>query len=179
MPSLDMTDIEVVLRDRKGRPLLGVDADGDLVHLTGQQSFLGYASSMQSPAGGLAVLGGAGGTSGQTYTTQTMRYLEMQLANGELWVAVNIRLILTAKGTITGNVQVQGLPRPVSMQSVFQIFFSLLATNKVGVWGLAAAGQTNVDLLGLAAAGTTPANLVDADIANNTQMYLSGLYRAS
>ena len=52
-----------------------------------------------------AVLGGAGGTSGQTYTTQQGNYIKM----GPL-VHCGMYMQFSAKGTITGNLEVQNLP---------------------------------------------------------------------
>jgi hypothetical protein len=51
------------------------------------------------------VLGGSGGTSGQTYSVQQGEYLKI----GK-WVFVEGRLVLTVLGTITTNAQIQGLP---------------------------------------------------------------------
>lgn len=51
------------------------------------------------------VIGGAGGTSGQTYSVQLGRYVKI----GKL-VIIQCYATLTAKGTITGNLELQGLP---------------------------------------------------------------------
>jgi len=51
------------------------------------------------------VLGGDGGTSGQTYSAQSGNYVKI----GRLVTAFG-SLTLTAKGTITGNLEIQGLP---------------------------------------------------------------------
>lgn len=51
------------------------------------------------------VIGGSGGTSGQTYSVQVGTYEKV----GKL-VHVQGRTLFTAKGTITGDAQIQGLP---------------------------------------------------------------------
>jgi hypothetical protein len=63
------------------------------------------------------VIGGAGGTSGQTYGQQLGRYVKV----GRL-VHVQGYVQLTAKGTITGGVQLQGLPfTTLNVASVFSV----------------------------------------------------------
>jgi hypothetical protein len=52
-----------------------------------------------------AVLGGSGGTSGQTYTFRQANYTKV----GNLVTCV-VLVQVAAKGTITGNLQIQGLP---------------------------------------------------------------------
>jgi hypothetical protein len=52
-----------------------------------------------------AVLGGSGGTSGQTYTFRQAKYTKV----GNLVTCV-VLVQVAAKGTITGNLQIQGLP---------------------------------------------------------------------
>jgi hypothetical protein len=55
------------------------------------------------------VLGGSGGTSGQTYGFRSAKYTKV---GNQVTCAILIQL--TAKGTITGNLQLQGLPFAVS-----------------------------------------------------------------
>jgi hypothetical protein len=52
-----------------------------------------------------AVLGGSGGTSGQTYNFRSAKYTKV----GNLVTCV-VLVQVAAKGTITGNLQIQGLP---------------------------------------------------------------------
>ena len=64
------------------------------------------------------VLGGSGGTSGQSYGTQTGSYIKIGRQ-----VTCIFHAVLSDKGTITGNLQVQGLPfTNVSLQPTLFLY---------------------------------------------------------
>jgi hypothetical protein len=109
------------------------------------------------------VIGGSTGTSGQTYDLQAGYYTKV----GRL-VTVTFRVALTAKGTITGNAQIQGLPYTIKNanggQSSAAIGTFVLATNVVFVSGTGVLNGTAVNLTKLAASGSASTSMVVADI---------------
>ncbi len=120
------------------------------------------------------VLGGGGGTSGQTYLVQTGTYIKI----GKL-AYVDFSIQLSVKGTITGIVQVQGLPFSVgSGQGVFCSFHSL-AVNVVSINGTPSG--TIMDMRKMTAIGTSSlgADMATADINNDTQVRGWFCYTAS
>lgn len=125
------------------------------------------------------VLGGSGGTSGQTYTTQVGRYIKI----GKM-VAVWFTIIFSAKGTITGTCQFQGLPftsdnvSGLFSSGVFQ--YNLLATNWVGIISVVNTNATTALVRGAnAAAANNITDLVTADINNNSSFIGTMFYQAS
>lgn len=133
----------------------------------------------EGPDAWTPVLGGSGGTSGQTYSIQKGWYIKI----GKLVVA-GFKITLTAKGTITGSCQIQGLPFTVG-STTNQIFTNIvrhvaLATNWVNVVASPNSGATTADVTGAnAAAASNETALVTADIANATQMAGTIIYIAS
>lgn len=122
------------------------------------------------------VIGGEGGTSGQSYTSQVGHYVKI----GKL-VLATFNVVLSAKGTITGNVQIQGLPftSDTSHDSVGEVRWITLATTWVSVKAHLSAGATAATVVGAAAAATTTVALVTADIANTTQLVGTIIFRAN
>ena len=123
------------------------------------------------------VLGGSGGTSGQTYTTQVGTYVKI----GQLVVA-QFAITLSAKGTITGNCEIQGFPFTSNGTGFTwtDIYWETLATSwvKIGIRMLTSAVIASV--LGTTAAGGSSATaLTTADINNTTQMVGTLVYRAT
>ena len=111
------------------------------------------------------VLGGSGGTSGQTYGTQTGRYIKV----GQL-VTAWFRVGFTAKGTITGNLQIQGLPftventiampGPVTWEGFALSYVNVAMeatpnTTTAAVYGITAAAVSNRTDLATAAVSDT------------------------
>lgn len=113
------------------------------------------------------VIGGAGGTTGQTYAGREGRYIKI----GRLVVAW-FYAELSAKGTITGNVQIQGLPftsQASTLLSIGKIRPASLATNWVSVMLSMSGGGTAAEIVGAtAAAASHTTNLATADISNST-----------
>jgi hypothetical protein len=124
------------------------------------------------------IVGGGGGTSGQTYTAQVGTYVKV----GQLVVA-SYQLQLSAKGTITGNVQIQGLPFPVSaaaLNNISSLYFYSLATSWISVNVITLGSTSAAALQGLAVAGTANnVSLAAADIANNSLLSGTIIYRAA
>jgi len=125
------------------------------------------------------VIGGAGGTTGQTYSIQYGKYIKKGKS-----VEVQIYAVLTAKGTITGAVQIQGLPfvseNVTNGFAICSVWWAALATTWVYLTGLLAANASVIGLVGTAAAGASSNTaLATADIANNTQFMISIKYRSA
>ena len=111
------------------------------------------------------VLGGAGGTSGQTYSYQNGSYVKI----GKL-VSVSFQLGLSAKGTITGNAIIQGLPfTATSDYSSSSLGFATMAVSLIGLRG--ASSSTNLLLYAeTAAVSSWNDPLVTAQIGNTSQV---------
>lgn len=127
------------------------------------------------------VIGGSGGTSGQTYSNQTGFYVKA----GQMVIAA-FDVTLTAKGTITTSVQIQGLPFTTAAAAVGDgigggniQFWSNLAVAWITLNLVPVASSTAASLFGLTAAAVTTVAPTTADIANNTRLVGSVYYRAS
>lgn len=125
------------------------------------------------------VIGGSGGTSGQVYGIQVGRYVK----HGTL-VVCQFRVQLSTLGTITGNVQIQGLPftseNTTNLSGSLHIGYWLNTTTAlVQLGGELAPNSTAVTLRGAGSATTSLSALVQADLSNTT--YLDGYisYRAT
>jgi hypothetical protein len=123
------------------------------------------------------VLGGSGGTSGQTYATQLGTYVKI----GKL-VTVTFYIVLTNKGTITTTAQISGLP----FANEANVFGSMhignwlsLGTNWVFLAGYIAPSTSIITINGIQAAAATLATLTTTDITNTTQLIGSATYRAA
>lgn len=117
------------------------------------------------------VIGGSGGTSGQVYSTQIGDYVKIGR-----FVACSLFAGLSTKGTITTNLQIQGLPFTISNTTggaawVTLARFANLATTWVTLLMSTLNNTTTADVLGLAAASTAnTTNLVTADVSNTTEL---------
>lgn len=125
------------------------------------------------------VIGGSGGTSGQSYSVQTGHYVKI----GQ-FVLATFECTLSAKGTITTNVQIQGLPFAILAGSTIEctLGWHALATNWVYMTAENnAAGGTAVTIRGLQAAGTSSLGtaLATADIGNTSIFRGCIIYRAN
>ena len=124
------------------------------------------------------VLGGDGGTSGQTYGVQVGRYAKL----GQL-VCASGAMELTAKGTITGNVEFQGLPftslTDANAFAVGTIGRHGLATAFVDLVCTLSANSTAVSIRAKTAAATAPSLLSTTDIGDTSFVYFTIMYRAS
>lgn len=124
------------------------------------------------------VIGGSTGTALQTYSAQTGLYDRV----GSL-VYASYYVVLTAKGTIGGNVQIQGLPiasYATGTNFLSKVGWSNTVTSFVFLQGELAAGATAITVQGITAAATSSENsLTTADIANNTNLFGTVVYRAT
>lgn len=126
------------------------------------------------------VIGGSGGTSGQTYTYQVGSAIKI----GKLVIA-QFDVSASNKGTITGNAQIQGLPytseNTTNQNFVCAVFWNTGAggTPLVVASGVLAPNSTAMDLYGAGAAVTVQVNLTTA--AFDTAIRFAGVivYRAT
>lgn len=120
------------------------------------------------------VIGGSGGTSGQTYSLQSGTYTKKGRE-----VTVRFDVALTAKGTITTNVQIQGFPfAPSGNAPVIITYWSGLNTAVLGIPALLDAAGTVATLRKLTAATTdsAAASLATADLTNTTRVIGTVVY---
>jgi hypothetical protein len=158
-----------------------------LINLTGGQ--IAFPASQSASAGAntlddyeegswTPVIGGSGGTSGQTYGAQQGIYVKV----GKLVVAM-FRVQLSNKGTITTDAQIQGLPFTIENVSgqwnSTALHFENTAGNLIHLFAQLNINTTTATLRQMSAAstGTTAANT--ADIANTTQLAGVLVYRAT
>lgn len=125
------------------------------------------------------VIGGDGGTSGQTYSSQNGVYVKV----GKLTIAI-FAVALSAKGTITGNVIISGLPFPsenITGNAAPLLFgyFASLGVNWITLGGNVDAGASFAYVRGIKAAGVnSTTTLLTADITNSTTFVGAVFYRA-
>ena len=123
--------------------------------------------------------GGSGGQSGQVYSLQVGRYIKVGKN-----VFVYGRITLSTLGTITGDVEIQGLPftsenvtdgfAPINIG-----FFSAMTSTYVFLSGYVSPNSTKATLVGLTAAATGTGTLAQANLSNTTSIIFSVTYRAS
>ncbi len=132
-----------------------------------------YATGNWTP-----VIGGSGGTSGQVYSSQSGTYVKI---GREVWV--NAEVVMTTKGTITGDVQIQGLPFLVGSatgdRGTFTFFWNGTNTALVYLTAISLQSSTVATLYGVGAAVTALTVLATAHLADGTGFTLSGFYRAA
>jgi hypothetical protein len=119
------------------------------------------------------VLGGSGGTSGQTYTLQEGTYTKV----GNL-VTFTGRFSLSAKGTITSTVQIQGLPLTANAtyDSIMQVYHGNMATGFAQILGRIDGGGTTASWGGFDSAAANPVTLTTTHIGNSTACRFDGHY---
>lgn len=126
----------------------------------------------------IPILGGSGGTSGQTYSVQNGRVLKV----GKL-VTCWGQITLTAKGIITAGLQIQALPYTSATQpqhgAIVFTFFQNLNVAYVWLTGFVVSNSTAANIYGLTAAGVTTTALATADVANNSAMSFMITYEAA
>jgi len=124
------------------------------------------------------VIGGATSTTGQTYTVQVGSYVKI----GKL-VWAQYKATLSAKGTITGSIQIQGLPytthNVTNESGVGAISFASLATNWISVVAITVVNTTAAAVQGTQAAAASTTALAAGDIGNTTSMAGFLVYRAT
>lgn len=121
------------------------------------------------------VIGGSGGTSGQTYTAQVGRYAKW----GQL-VVIQAYAALSAKGTITGNVQLQGLPftslNVANAYCALHLEWLNMTTALVFCSAQVQPGTTSAYLEAATAATASLSLLVTGDVSNTTTLIIGGSY---
>jgi hypothetical protein len=125
------------------------------------------------------VIGGSGGTSGQTYVNQEGRYLRI---GDFVWAACFVRL--SNKGTITGSVEIQGLPFSAET-GVLQFYMGSVAwealnTTWVNISAHVPQGTSKIAISGCAsAAANNSSPLAASDITNSTALKAMVCYRSA
>lgn len=126
----------------------------------------------------LPTVGGTGGESGQTYAQQDGSWVKA----GQV-VSVACRVQLATLGTITGVVQIKGLPFPVVNRSGYRATGVVAWANTTTAYTniVAIAQETSPTALTLFAAGAATTNLtaqtlVQADLAASTRFIVSVEY---
>lgn len=123
---------------------------------------------------------GSTSASGQAYTQQVGYYQKIGR-----WVQLDIKIVLSTLGTITGAVAIGGLPFPVDSGGisantfVAPVFWSSLTNAKVALVAVPIDGTSIIDLFGSGAAATSLGSLVQADLSNTTTFIISVRYRTT
>jgi hypothetical protein len=120
------------------------------------------------------IIGGSTSESGQSYSGQTGNYTKI----GRV-VTVNFRVVLSDKGTITGNVSVKGLPFAVQNSINYAAgttYWGSFSTSWNYIFLEAVANQTYATLNGTKTAVTEVIKVETADISNATQLNGSFTY---
>jgi hypothetical protein len=113
-----------------------------------------------------------GSASGQVYAVQQGAYVKV----GKL-VTASFQLVLSNKGTLTGNVFIGSLPFTASMYATCAINWTNTATAFANIIGITISGTVQISLRGNTAASTTNnGDLQGTDILNNTTFYGSVSY---
>jgi hypothetical protein len=125
------------------------------------------------------VIGGSGGTSGQTYATQIGSYSQL----GKIVIA-SYQAKLSNKGVITGTVQIQGLPlvaQTGAPQATAPVFWDVTNTAYYSLGSFINAASSAAGIIGLTAAATSnlTTSLVTADISNTTEFRGVLVYRTN
>jgi hypothetical protein len=123
--------------------------------------------------------GGSGGQSGQAYTTQVGTYTKIGKR-----VTCDFNIVLSTLGTITTDLQVQGLP--FTSQNTANAFWSVtigkfaaLTSTVIWLGGELAANATVITIRRATAATQGPGNAAQADLSNTSQLIGSITYMAS
>jgi hypothetical protein len=117
-----------------------------------------------------------GGASGQTYSSNSGAYRKI----GSI-VYIGARITLSNKGTLTGNVQIAGLPFAQSgsaFQDLYVLYWGSMTSAIVAMVALAS-GSTSLYLYRTTAAATGMTNVVSGDLSNTSDLIFSGFYRAT
>ena len=125
------------------------------------------------------VIGGSGGTSGQVYSTQFGRYNKLGTQ-----VTAWFRVQLSTLGTITTDVQIQGLPFTAENTTNFSACVTIgrwtnLTTALVQLSGVLEPNTTAITLWGAGSAVTGVSKLAQADLAATSYLEGTITYRAT
>ena len=119
------------------------------------------------------VIGGSTSTSGQSYSPQNGSYTKIG-RSVSLYVYVNF----TNKGTITGNLQVQGLPftaasSPSNAVGNINVSYWITQTNFSSIFGNVSASTTVAGIEGINASANTTTSLTTSDLHNSSAFILA------
>jgi hypothetical protein len=163
----------VTLKDGSGNLLLNGDYDLSAIDRTITLIYDGTnwrevsRSNPEITGTWTPVIGGSGGTSGQTYTAQIGRYIKV----GKLVTAM-FAVQFSNKGTITTNLQVQGLPFTTAnisgLAPVSPLEWDGLASNFVNIVAVVVPNSTTANLRGYAAAAASSAALDTSTVDNDS-----------
>jgi len=126
------------------------------------------------------ILGGSGGQSGQSYAAQNGSYVKV----GSM-VMCTFDVVLSNKGTITGEVQISGLPFTSASGADFRYaapsfgLWQNLATSYVYLSGVVIDNSTRIPIRAATAAATALSSIATADINNNARFSGTVVYRAN
>lgn len=111
-----------------------------------------------------------GAATGITYGTQVGRCVRI----GNI-VAIYIGIVLTSKGSATGNATISGLPFTPGYVAMLACRWNNMTSSLVNVSGYVQTDST-VAVLGIAAAATNLNSITDAAFANNSVLIMTGIY---
>ena len=121
------------------------------------------------------VIGGTTSESGQSYSGQAGRYTKIGRQ-----VTVTFRVVLSAKGTITGDAVIKGLPFTADGTGFSHgsgaTYFEALSTSWNNIYFMVAGGETYASIDGTKVAGVAVIRATGADISNLTQFNGSFTY---
>jgi len=120
------------------------------------------------------IIGGTTSESGQSYSGQTGYYTKIGRQ-----VTVTFRVVLTNKGTITGDVAIKGLPFTAANTISFgscATYFEALATSWNVIFLMVSNGSSYATLDGTKTAVVSTVRATTSDIGNNTQFNGSFTY---
>ena len=118
-----------------------------------------------------------GSSTGITYSSRSGIYVIV----GKL-VLVQCVMILTSKGSATGNATVGNLPftSAASQSAWLMMAWQNMTSSYVNMSGFVSTSVTTISLRGITAASTTNVtNVTNAEFANNSIIYIHGIYRAA
>jgi hypothetical protein len=119
------------------------------------------------------VLRFGGATTGITYTTQSATYTRI----GRL-VHVQIVIVLSSKGSATGNASIAGIPLAPASADPVSIYLDAM-TAGVGDTHVQAVLATGPLITLFDISGGASANLTDVDFTNTSRLQIAGVYRTS
>lgn len=111
-----------------------------------------------------------GGTTGITYSAQNGTYTRI----GSI-IVFELLVILTSKGSSTGNAAITGLPVAIAGSPGIMLF-SCLPSNITYVGSLVAVGNSTSIQLQAPVSASTPTIISNVGFANNSNVYISGAY---
>lgn len=114
-----------------------------------------------------------GGSTGLTYSAQNGTYSRI----GSL-VQFEITLVLSAKGSSTGNATITGMPFAAINSPTFPLYIAVGVTAPAGTtYNIAQITSTTLSLFGIVGGSGAAAFYTDASMSNTTQIFINGTYQ--